>query len=59
MFNLDEEEKVPLLLLFPGIKDELRNNMSSTSVTRLLVGKEANVHLLKASKKLPKRAVSC
>lgn len=65
VIELDNEEKPPLLLLFPELKSEeldvqniLRQEISTTDVTKMLVGKKPNLALLKPCQKLNNREVS-
>lgn len=66
VIELENEESPPLLLLFPELKREevnfqniLSREVSTTDVTKMLVGKKPNLALLKPCKKLNNRKVIC
>ncbi|KAJ8964172.1 hypothetical protein NQ314_005082 [Rhamnusium bicolor] len=59
VIELENQDSPPLLLLFPELKNEELNiqnifdkQMSTTEVTKMLVGKKPNLALLKPCKKL-------
>ncbi|KAJ8911730.1 hypothetical protein NQ315_003630 [Exocentrus adspersus] len=64
VIELENDENYPLLLLFPELKSEalnfqniLRREVSTSDVTKMLVGKKPNLALLKPCKKLNNKRV--